>query len=243
MKTEIFGVKFDNFTVEESVKKAVENLNTKRDFFIVTPNPEIVELARKNKEYRDVLNSADIVTPDGIGIVYASKILKGHVKTRAPGFDIVCGIVEELSKINGTVYLFGGKPGVADTAAKKLTEKYPGINIVGTHHGYFDNDEEIVKDMALTSIEVAKQANISMDEVASVGIASPDLLLVCLGAPKQEFWISRNIKSLNCGILIGAGGSIDVLSGNVKRAPEVFIKLGLEWFYRLLKEPKRTFEN
>ena len=218
MKTEIFGVKFDNFTVEESVKKAVENLNKKRDFFIVTPNPEIVELARKNKEYRDVLNSADIVTPDGIGIVYASKILKGHVKTRAPGFDIVCGILEELSKINGSVYLLGGKPGVADTAAKNITEKYSGINIVGNHHGYFDNDEEIVK------------------EIAS---KKPDLLLVCLGAPKQEFWISSNIKSLNSGILIGAGGSIDVLSGNVKRAPEVFIKFGLEWFYRLLKEPKR----
>ena len=218
MKTDIFGVKFDNYTISESVDKAIDSLNNDAPFVIYTPNPEIVNTARSDSNYKSVLNTADIITPDGIGIVSASKILKGNIKERAAGFDIVCGILQKLSDKNGSVYLFGGKPGVAEKAAEKVLETYPGIVVSGVHHGYFKNDEEIVKD---------------------ISDKKPDLLLVCLGAPKQELWINKNKDVLNAGILVGAGGSIDVLAGNVKRAPDIFIKLGLEWFYRLLKEPKR----
>ena len=218
MKTEIMGVCFDNFSVEESVEKAMSALKAGKKFFIVTPNPEIVNVAIKDEKYKKVLNSADVVTPDGIGIVYASKMLGGNVKTRAPGFDIVKGILKELSATYGSVYLFGGKPGVADMAAEKIKVDYPGIKIAGTDNGYFDDDTKIIE---------------------NINNSKPDFLLVCLGAPKQEMWISKNMDNLNAGIFIGAGGSIDVLSGQTKRAPEMFIKLNCEWLYRLLKEPKR----
>lgn len=218
MKTNIFGVLFDNYSINESVEKAIQSLDDHSPFVISTPNPEIVELARKDTEYRDVLNSSDIVTPDGIGIVYASKIIKGNIKERAAGFDIVCGIISKLNERSGSVFLFGSKPGVAEAAAEKLKNKYNNLNIVGCRNGYFDDDTEIIK-----AIQESK----------------PDLLLVCLGAPKQEKWIYKNKKILNAGIIVGAGGTLDVLAGNVKRAPDIFIKFGLEWFYRLIKEPKR----
>lgn len=218
MKTDIMGVMFDNYTIDESVKMAVSF--EKVPFVIVTPNPEIVQAAKKDEKFKDVLNSADIVTPDGIGIVYASKFLGGNIRERAAGFDICCGIIRELSKMNGSVYLFGGKPGVAECAAENLVKGYPGIQIAGTADGYFDKE---------------KEKNIILD----ISSKSPDLLLVCLGAKKQECWILDHKHELNSKILIGAGGTVDVLAGKTKRAPDIFIKLGLEWFYRLVKEPSR----
>ncbi|MBQ2968063.1 MAG: WecB/TagA/CpsF family glycosyltransferase [Clostridia bacterium] len=218
MKTNIFGVLFDNFTISETVEKAVSFENA--PFVLYTPNPEIVQIAKKEPEFCEVLNTANVVTPDGIGIVYASKILGGHIKERAAGFDICCGILEKLAQKGGSVYLFGGKPGVAEQAKAKVEESYKGITVCGVADGYFDAEKE-------------KQI------VADISEKAPDLLLVCLGAPKQEKWIAQNKDILNAKILVGAGGTIDVLSGNTKRAPEIFIKLGLEWFYRLLCEPKR----
>ena len=218
MRTDIMGVGFDNFSVEETVEKSINALKENKKFFIVTPNPEIVNVAIADEEYKKILNSADVVTPDGIGIVYASKMLGGNVKKRAPGFDIVKGILTELAKSEKSVYLFGGKPGVSDMAAEKISKDYPGIKIAGTDNGYFKDDTEIK---------------------ARINQSNPDFLLVCLGAPKQEKWIAENMDNLNAGIFIGAGGSIDVLSGQTKRAPKIFIKLNCEWLYRLLKEPKR----
>jgi len=218
MKTEIMGVCFDDYSVEETVKKAMTALKEGRKFFIVTPNPEIVNIATADEEYKKILNSADVVTPDGIGIVYASKMLGGNIKKRAPGFDIVKGLLKELADAGKSVYLFGGKPSVAELAAEKIKNDYPGIEIAGTDNGYFDDDTQII---------------------SNINNAKPDFLLVCLGAPKQEKWIAKNFHNLDVGIFIGAGGSIDVLSGQTKRAPEIFIKLNCEWLYRLLKEPKR----
>lgn len=218
VRTEIFGVQFDNYTIQEAVEKAMASLESGKPFVIATPNPEIVESARKDSEYKEILNSSDIVTPDGIGIVYASKLLKGNIKERAAGFDIVCGIIENLDKRAGSVFLFGSKPQVAEAAADNLRTKYKNLVIAGCRNGYFTDDTEIIE---------------------AIKDAKPDLLLVCLGAPKQEKWINKNKDILNAKILVGAGGTLDVIAGNVKRAPDVFIKLGLEWFYRLVKEPKR----
>lgn len=218
MKTDIMGVMFDNYSISQAVEKAVSF--EKKPFVIVTPNPEIVQAAKKDESFKNVLNSADIVTPDGIGIVYASKILKGNIKERAAGFDICCGIIEKLSEIGGSVYLFGGKPGVAECAAENIKEKYKGILISGTADGYFDDEKE-------------------KKIISDISEKAPDLLLVCLGAKKQECWIEKHKNELNAKILIGAGGTVDVLAGKVKRAPDIYIKLGLEWFYRLVKEPSR----
>ncbi len=218
MKTDIFGVKFDNFSVNETVDKAVSFEKT--PFVIFTPNPEIVQAAKKDSDFCDVLNTADVVTPDGIGIVYASKIINGAIKERAAGFDICCRILEKLAEKNGTVYLFGGKPEVANMAKDNIESKYKGISVVGTSDGYFDKEKE------QAIIEDIKEKK-------------PDLLLVCLGAKKQETWIYQNKDVLDAKIIIGAGGSIDVFAGTVKRAPDIFIKLNLEWFYRLIKQPSR----
>ena len=218
MKTDILGVLFDNYTVEESVDVAIKSLASNKPFVIYTPNPEIVNVTKTDKEFLKILNSADIVTPDGIGIVYASKILKGNITNRAPGFDISKGIIKRLDEISGSVYIFGGKDGVAELAAENLKKEYRNLVISGVHNGYFEDDSEIIEDISK---------------------ASPDLLLVCLGAPKQEKWIYQNKEKLNAGIIIGAGGSVDVLSGQVKRAPEFYTKHGLEWFYRLITQPTR----
>lgn len=218
MKTDILGVLFDNYTVDESVDIAIKSLSNKKPFVIFTPNPEIVNVTKKDKEFTQILNSADIVTPDGIGIVYASKILNGNITSRAPGFDISKGIIKMLDQIGGSVYIFGGKPGIAELAAENLKKEYKNLVISGVRNGYFDDDNEIVED---------------------ISAVSPDLLMVCLGAPKQEKWIYKNKERLNSGIIIGAGGSVDVLSGQVKRAPEFYTKHGLEWLYRLINQPTR----
>lgn len=218
MKTNIMGVMFDNYSINETVEKAVSFDNI--PFVIVTPNPEIVQAAKKDENFKNVLNRANVVTPDGIGIVYASKILGGHIKERAAGFDICCGIIEKLAKNNGSVYLFGGKPGVADAAGENLLKKFLGITVAGTADGYFDSEKE----------------KVIIEDIKS---KKPDLLLVCLGAKKQECWIDSHKEELGAKILVGAGGTVDVFAGKVKRAPDIFIKLGLEWFYRLVKEPSR----
>ena len=206
--------------MDEAVKRAEAFMNEDGFHCIFTPNSEIVMSAYKNEEFMSVINSADMLTPDGIGLVYAAKILKNPLKERVAGFDLVMRLLENMSKSGGRIYFFGSAPGVADEAKKKLEEKFIGINICGTANGYFDEKRE-------------------KEIIDEINFLKPDLLLVCLGSPKQEMWIKKHKGELNCRLAIGVGGTLDVISGNAKRAPDIFIKLGLEWFYRLLKQPSR----
>lgn len=216
----VLGVEIDKITAEYALRKALRYVRSPGVSVIYTPNPEIIMAAYENDEFKSVLNSADMCTPDGIGVVFASKMLRSPVPERVAGFDLACGLLECISKTGESVFLFGAKPGVAALAAKKLEEKYPGLKIAGTHDGYFkDEDEE----------NILKQIN---DSGAS-------LLFVCLGAPKQENWIYKNRDKLKVNLCMGVGGTLDVFAGNVKRAPEIFIKCNLEWFYRMCKQPSR----
>ncbi|MBQ6907730.1 MAG: WecB/TagA/CpsF family glycosyltransferase, partial [Clostridia bacterium] len=208
---EILGVNIDKVTMKDAVKKA-DSFFDGKPHMVFTPNPEIILECEKDENLKNIINSADLKLPDGIGIVIASKLLNNPVKDRVSGFDYVC----ELLKTNRSFYLFGGKPGIAQKAADNLINN--GVNVVGFHDGYFNDDREIIEDI--------KEKN-------------PDILIVCLGAPKQEKWICKNLKKLNVPVSIGAGGSLDVLAGEVKRAPEIYQKLCLEWLYRTLKEPKK----
>ena len=207
----ILGVNINKITMKQAVERA-ETFFDGKPHMIFTPNPEIIMECKKDEELKNIINSADLLLPDGIGVVMASKFVKNPVPERVGGFDFVC----ELLKTEHSFYFFGGKPGVAQKAMDNMISQ--GVNVVGCHHGYFKEDDEIINDIT------GKK---------------PDVLVVCLGAPKQEKWIAKNLEKLNVPISIGAGGSLDVLAGEVERAPEIYQKLCLEWLYRALKEPKK----
>ncbi len=219
-KISILGVNFDNVNMAEAVDKCKTFINGEKGNLIVTPNPEIVMRAKDNQEFKDIINNAALVIPDGIGVVKASRKLGTPLKERVAGYDLICNLFEEYKDGSASFYFWGSKPGVADKAMEKIKEKYPNLNVVGAHTGYFTPEEE----------------NQIVEEIKTL---KPDILLVGLGAPKQEITINKYINDGIFKIGIGCGGSIDVIAGEVKRAPKLFIKLHLEWFYRLLKQPTR----
>ncbi len=218
MKIEIQGVFFDNLTLTEAIASGATLARTTGFHYVVTPNPEFVMMAEKNEAFRTLLNNADLTIPDGIGIIHAAKILGRPLKERVPGIDFASGVMEKLSKTGGRVYLLGSKPGVAETAMKNLATKYPVLTFCGCHDGYFKDP-----------IPVA----------AEIKAVAPDLLFVCLGAPKQETWMATFGPATGVHLAVGLGGALDVYAGMVERAPEQWQRLGLEWLYRLAKEPKR----
>lgn len=214
----MLGVGFDNVTVEEAANTAMRLIKERDGAYVVTPNPEIVLSCRKDGELKETVNGASLVLPDGIGIIHGAKLLGTPLKSRVPGIDFINALFRLMAQEGMSAYLFGAKPGVAERAAERLAGEYPGLRIAGTHTGYFEDGGE----SAAQEIDEKK----------------PDVLLVCLGSPKQENWI-REHRSLDVGLLAGLGGSLDVLSGEVQRAPERWQRLGLEWLYRLVKEPWR----
>ena len=219
MKKEVLGIQFDDLTREEAAQAGAALLAEDKFHYVVTPNPEFILASERDSEFRNVLNGADLVLADGIGVVYSAKILGTPLKEKTPGIDFAAGVIERLSHKGGSVFLFGAKPGVAELAAQNLSRRFPGLVIAGTSDGYFSDDAPIVERIAA---------------------AKPDLLLVCLGMPKQEFWMQAHAGQLDVGLMAGLGGSLDVFAGVVERAPERWQKLGLEWLYRLLKQPSRA---
>ena len=217
-KVDVLNVKFDNVTKDKAVELALECIENNRGSYVVTPNPEIVMEAAGNSALMEALESAVLTLPDGIGIVYGARILGTPLKEKVPGIDFAEALMARLADRNGTVFLFGAKPGVAEKAGDMLTAKYPGLVISGYADGYFDDDSGIIE---------------------AINTVKPDLLLVCLGFPKQEIWMYKNRKHLDVGIMAGLGGSLDVFAGEVERAPVSWQKLGLEWLYRLIKQPSR----
>ena len=218
VRTEIMGVSFDNVTLEEAVRTGAKLAEGPGFSYVVTPNPEIVNAARADSSYREVLNGATLVLPDGIGVIKAAKILGRPLKERVPGIDFASGVMSRLEKKSGRLFLLGAKPGVAEQAAENLKAKYPGLVICGTNDGYFKDDAPVVE---------------------KIRAAEPDLVLVCLGFPRQERWMAEFGPQTGAHLMIGLGGALDVFSGNTKRAPVAWQKLNLEWAYRLVHEPKR----
>lgn len=219
-KINVLGVMVDKVTMESATDRLMEFLKEDAPHAVYTPNSEIIMRAYRDEKFCDTLNSAELITPDGIGVVYASKILKDPLSERVGGFDLSGKLIERVADGSASLYFFGGKPGVAEQAKEKLCEKYPQLEVCGVSDGYFDAEKEkaIIED---------------------IKSKKPDILFVCLGAPKQEEWILAHKHELGAKILMGIGGSLDVYAGVVNRAPEGFQKLGLEWLYRLLKQPSR----
>lgn len=217
-RIDVLGVSFDDLTMDEAVEIALGFMQERRACYACTPNPEIVMAAKGDVSLRAALSGAELVLADGVGITKAAAMLGTPLKSRVPGIDFASNVISRLAQRGGSVYLMGAKPLVAEAAAEKLTQTYPGIVIAGTNDGYFTDDAPVIE---------------------KINAASPDFLMVCLGSPKQELWMSANAGRLSCGLMAGLGGSLDVLAGNVQRAPETWRRLGLEWLYRVIKEPKR----
>ena len=218
MRIDVLGVGFDNYTMEEAVARGVELLHTEGPHYVVTPNPEIVETCRENPEAMEAVNGAALVLPDGIGVIKGAALLGTPLKERVPGIEFAEHIVAKMAEEGLSLFLLGAKPGVAELAAENLSKKYPGLKIAGTHDGYFKEDAPVV------------------EQIAASGA---DCVFVCLGAPKQEFWMKKNGAATGAKLLCGLGGSLDVFAGVVERAPKFWCDHGLEWFYRLCKDPKR----
>jgi len=203
----------------EVVLKALQN--DKKPLFIASINPEICVAARKNKELFEAVSDCSLGIPDGVGIVIASKLKRGNIKERVTGIDFMLKLVAMSANAGFSVFLLGAAPNVAEAAVKKLKEKYPGISVAGTHHGFFKENEEV-------SI-----AHIIRDSGA-------DIVFVGLGSPRQELFIRKWGETTNAKVLMTVGGSFDVISGNLTRAPEIWQRLSVEWLYRALKQPERA---
>lgn len=227
-KISIFGVHIHNITLKDTVellKGYLKGDNVKK---IYTPNTEIVMTAKDDEDLRSLLNRGDLIIPDGIGLIYGSRIQGKPLKERVTGFDTSIELLKIADENGYSLYLLGGKDGIASEAAKNIGEKYPNIEITGFHHGYFSGSHMGIKD---SEEEVKIIEDINQKE--------PHIIFVGLGFPKQEIWIDNNYHRLNTKVIIGNGGVMDILSGNAKRAPEIYQKLGLEWLYRLMQEPSR----
>lgn len=218
MRVDVLGVAFDNVTLDEAVERALALLEQDGPHMAATPNPEIVQCARKDKELAQILAGADLVIPDGIGIIHAAKILGTPLKGRVPGIDFAAALMGRMAETGKRLFLLGAAPGVAEQAAANLQAQHPGLVVCGAHDGYFKEDGPVIQ---------------------KIRAARADVVFVCLGFPKQEKWIAAHGGAAGARLYIGLGGSLDVFAGKVERAPESFQKLGLEWFYRLAKQPSR----
>ena len=209
---------------EQKLTGLIENrLNSNKKTVIFTPNTQMISRSNKDPDLKVLLNSSTLNIPDGTGISIAARLKSRYHIKRTSGIDIAEKMMPIFAKKNYSLFFLGGRQGIADAASKRLKLKIPGLNIVGTHHGYFSKlgrDNDNVK-----------------QEINSL---KPDILFVCLGFPLQEQWISDNIDSLNSvKLAIGLGGSLDVWSGKTVRAPKFMQKAGLEWLWRIILEPER----
>ncbi len=218
MRIDVLGVGFDNVTMAEAVAAGQRFLNTAGAHYVATPNPEIVEVCREDPAARAAVNGADLVLPDGVGVIRGAAMLGTPLKEKTPGIEFAARLMEKMAGEGKSLYLLGAKPGVAEEAGARLAAKYPGLRIAGTHDGYFKEDAPVVE---------------------AIRLSGADCVFVCLGAPKQELWMAKNGEATGTHLLCGLGGSLDIFAGRVERAPEFWSRHGLEWFYRLCREPRR----
>jgi len=213
IRINILGVKIDNLISDEAVRKAEMMLSSGIPGMIVTPNPEMIMACRKDIELKDIVNRAQVSVPDGVGLMIAGRMIGKKFKSRIAGIDLMLRLVDLAKEKGYRIFLFGGAEGVAEEAAKNLR-----ANVVGTFQGYSMNDQIVVN---------------------KIKEARPDMLFVGLGSPKQEKWASKHLMELNVPLVMCVGGSMDVIAGRVKRAPQFMRYAGIEWLWRLIIEPKR----
>ena len=218
----LFGLEIDDVTLERAIELARVSILGGEERVFFTPNLEMLEVARKSENVRKILNSASVLLPDGAGVLLASQFLGTPIKNKVAGIDFGEGLISLAEKEGACVFLLGGSKGVAKKAAQRLIKKHPSLKICGIHNGYFNEE---------TEPQIVKK----------IQRAHPDILIVCMGFPKQEKFIYRyksefsNIKVITC-----LGGAIDVWAGNKIRAPKLIQMANLEWLWRIASEPWRT---
>ena len=216
----ILGIEVDKVTKNEALEAFKGFLSGDKCSQIVTLNPEMVLEAQNNQQFHNLLKESELVFPDGVGLVYASRITHQPLEERVTGIDFSYSALKLLGEQGGTAYFLGAKPGIAEAAAKNIEKEIPGLKIVGCHDGYFkpEDEQQLIND---------------------VNALGADFLCLALGAPKQEFFANKYKDQLKCKAVIGIGGSFDVWSGTLKRAPQFYLDHNIEWLYRLMQEPAR----
>lgn len=217
-KVEVLNIEIDNYTKQELLNQLLDSLKSNRRQFLITANPEIIMMANKDPNFARVIQEADYVVADGIGLIIGSKIIGHPLKERIPGVELMQDLLEMADKNHLSVYFYGAKQEVLQKLITVINQNYPGLEIVGSSDGYSGSAGKVAKQIEMTA---------------------PDLVFVALGAPRQETWIYNHYRNFGKGLLIGVGGSFDVLSGTVKRAPKIWRQLNLEWLYRILTQPAR----
>ena len=217
---EILRVPVHPYTMAGAVRRIIGDVIAGLRIFVVTANAEIIMMGQKDEDYLQILKSADLVLPDGAGTVWAGRSLGYEVPERVAGYDLFINLLQEAVAQNLRIFFFGAAPGVAEAAKAKCEQIYPGVRIVGVRNGYFKNDE-------------------TSDIIDEINSSGAEMLFAALGAPKQEVWLARNGAALSPRLLMGIGGSFDLLAGRVSRAPKWVQNASLEWLYRLYKQPSR----
>ena len=219
-KIDFLEVPVTTVDMEGALAKIEQYVQTRTPHMIATTDSSAIVRAHKDEELAAILKAADLVTPDGAGVVWMAKVLGLPIEQRVSGVDLVDKICARAARQNWSIYLLGAAPGVSDAAADILQQRHPGLRIAGCMHGYYSAQEEPCI-------------------IDAIIAARPDVLFVGFGIPKQEKWIARYMQQLNVPVAIGVGGSFDVISGRVQRAPKWMQSAGLEWLYRTLQQPKR----
>jgi N-acetylglucosaminyldiphosphoundecaprenol N-acetyl-beta-D-mannosaminyltransferase len=214
----IMDVQFDNVTMPEALERVSGMVSRREGAYVVTPNSEMVYACRGDAGLCAAIAGASLTVPDGVGILHAARILKTPLRERVPGIELGEGLAAWMSTHRRRLFLLGAKPGIAERAADYLKQHYPGLIIAGTHDGYFTDEGAVL---------------------AEIADAKPDAMFVCLGFPKQEQFMARNRAALPHIVMLGIGGSLDAWAGVVPRAPKFYREHGMEWFYRLIKQPRR----
>ncbi|BBI36192.1 WecB/TagA/CpsF family glycosyltransferase [Cohnella abietis] len=216
----LYGVPFSKMNMKETVGYLAQAIESRRPQRVITGNPIMLMVGLDNPSFHHTLSTADLVVPDGSGVVWAARRLKQPVQERVAGFDLMHELLREGDKRGWSVYMLGASPDIIKAAHDKLQKQFPGMRFVGHRDGYFTDKED-------------------GEVVELVRAAKPDLLFVARSTMNQEPWIEKYQDQLGVPVVMGVGGSFDVVSGKLKRAPALFRKLGMEWFYRLLQEPTR----
>ena len=216
----ILGVPVHPYTMKGAVEKILERVSQSKKTFVVTANAEIIMMGQSDDEYMEILNNAALVLPDGAGTVWAGRKLGYEVPERVAGYDLFLNLMTEAAQMKLKVFFFGSAPGVAEEAKQKCEMLYPGVSIVGCRDGYFKEEDNLA----------------IVEEINNSGA---DLLFVALGAPKQEKWLAKFQDILKPSLLMGIGGSFDVVAGKMERAPKWMQDASLEWLFRLYKQPSR----